>query len=1287
MKNSLQKRILALLLSMVLVLSGSTYALAEQMAETSTVEIQEEIPAEVSEVTETADLVQASEEAEAPQESEEQEAVQEETTTVEETVAEETVAQVSEEAEVTEDTTAQSEEQTTESEAVETETTETETIQTMEYEDADVKVNVTEVTANAIPENASLKVVPILQNNDETKEQYEAVETELQSKAEDEEYDIVGFLAYDITFVDENGNEIEPNGEVKVTMNYKNATMPEAVAQLDEETTPNVTVMHLEENIFGNVKDVVDMVADENTVANVQTDSSAAVTNAEFVTDSFSVYTITWTAGPFTYSLQANVVDAQGNAISGMSDYTDSSLRAGNEYVFANECNSLTVSGITYTFVKAMMGSSFANSSEIYSVSYSGNGPDSKLRYKTNSSSNWSDVGSNKIYLVYESQLSITATAVNENYETLTTTTIPLTAGTAYNLSDLSTLEVDSTTYNYISAYVLDGETKVPVTSVIYKDSTYYYIVEDGTETALGDKTLYLVYEADRLHTVETVDHVSDGIVMRMIDYSSGGDNFYGLGGGYGGGQGAGTIEYNLVSNKLSNGYPETAAGQSLAGAFSGGTTVNHLFIKSTYDQTGYYEYNCFENFAYLEDGTNFTVYEELGTPNGSTSENHYFYQRGNFLPYNPIVAGKYAGNTNKYDEYGALLTGNRAGEALYQTQADLKTQDNPNYYFGMYMEVPFVQPKDGQVEWNNSLSPMRYEFNGDDDLWIFIDDVLVLDIGGIHDAHSGYIDFATGEVGWYDCVTGGTAQLYTTTIKAMYQEAGVFPDGTAWDNSKVSEYFDGNTYIDYSAHTMKMFYMERGAGASNLHVKFNIPVIPKGTFEVSKELTNTDKEKYANVEFAFQAYAQKIVSTTDGVETYSDTEYVPLTEAVYEGTDTAIEFKDDQQFDGVEYDNVFYLKPGETAVFSNLQENRKYYVVEVGVNAQEFDEVVINGVGYKEFSDADQASGIIANVQTGKTEVLKRPLVVYENNCSVYNSRELQITKAMATGQTTEDTFTFKVLMENQDGEMVPYVGPYYLQDASGNYYTYVDGVLTKSGATAVVCGNTTSQGLIPDVGVGYTATITQILSGTEFAVSEINLPETYQTPSKSVTDCDAATIVGADGMIALGKDAEVVITNSYIVSTIDLDLKKTTVNGVSIEGAEFTLYMLDDDTWVEVKSVTATDEAGEALELTGLNAGRYKLVETKAPSGFLLLSSAIYFVVENEQACLTDENGQALSTSPDMWSLANNVLTVKNECVYELPSTGGNGIYLYMIAGVALMMLATAISYKNRRKGAVER
>lgn len=206
-----------------------------------------------------------------------------------------------------------------------------EPVQTLTYEDNDVIVNVDAFTENAIPAGAVLKVVPIKPDDTETKDQYKEVEDQLNKKAENEEYDIAGFLAYDITFVNENGEEIEPNGYVKVTMEYKNEILPDKV---EEDKEFDVTVMHLEENGEGDVREVVDMVADSTKDATVETTDDVKVKKAEFVTDSFSVYTITWKRnGSNERTVKFHYVNEEGYNIEGYS---------GKDSISGNDTISLT---------------------------------------------------------------------------------------------------------------------------------------------------------------------------------------------------------------------------------------------------------------------------------------------------------------------------------------------------------------------------------------------------------------------------------------------------------------------------------------------------------------------------------------------------------------------------------------------------------------------------------------------------------------------------------------------------------------------------------------------------------------------------------------------------------------------------------------------------------------------------------------------------------------------------------------------------------------------------------
>jgi len=230
-----------------------------------------------------------------------------------------------------------------------------------------------------------------------------------------------------------------------------------------------------------------------------------------------------------------------------------------------------------------------------------------------------------------------------------------------------------------------------------------------------------------------------------------------------------------------------------------------------------------------------------------------FYLMRGNYLPYNnldpsqPYASSSYA---NNYNGEGDLLDYEdpTLGGTMY------KLKESVNYYFGMTMEFNFLMPREGY----ENGSPLLYEFNGDDDLWIFIDDVLVLDLGGVHDAWPGTINFATGEV---TVPNGGDAR--NLNLVECFRRAGVFPNGTKWDESMVDQYFNIDeekgiyTFVDYGSHSFKMFYMEHGDGASNLQMRFNLPVIEQGQFTVAKELTGTSQSAYANVAFAYQAYVE----------------------------------------------------------------------------------------------------------------------------------------------------------------------------------------------------------------------------------------------------------------------------------------------------------------------------------------------------------------------------------------------------------------------------------------------
>ena len=288
--NKKHRRLTALLLCVALMLGSVTSVSADISAADSETEVQSEAQTYTEEPTTEAVSYGAPEA---------QTEVQEGTPVAEETEApaadtQQTEAHTEATTEAHTETAAETQAAETTETEVETET-ETEVVaQQLEYEDDQVKVHVTASEEGIIPDHASLKVVPLVKQEvtnemtDEQKQEVEAInkkydeaEKKLTEKAEKEAYDIAGFLAYDISLVDADGNKVEPNGDVKVTMDYKQPVIAEDAVQTVNDTEwlnstkdLDVTVLHLEEDNKGKVTDVVDMTAeDTNGDAEINTTS------------------------------------------------------------------------------------------------------------------------------------------------------------------------------------------------------------------------------------------------------------------------------------------------------------------------------------------------------------------------------------------------------------------------------------------------------------------------------------------------------------------------------------------------------------------------------------------------------------------------------------------------------------------------------------------------------------------------------------------------------------------------------------------------------------------------------------------------------------------------------------------------------------------------------------------------------------------------------------------------------------------------------------------------------
>ena len=183
--------------------------------------------------------------------------------------------------------------------------------------------------------------------------------------------------------------------------------------------------------------------------------------------------------------------------------------------------------------------------------------------------------------------------------------------------------------------------------------------------------------------------------------------------------------------------------------------------------------------------------------------------------------------------------------------------------------------------------------------------------------------------------------------------------------------------------------------------------------------------------------------------------------------------------------------------------------------------------------------------------------------------------------------------------------------------------------------------------------------------------------------------------------QNAEIQITNTYSEQTADLDLIKTSVGGTKFDGAEFKLYKKNDEGAYELQKFEYTDDSekkqtretiqvintdGSEAELKNLQSGQYYLEEVKAPEACMLLADKIYFKQEKGKITLTDKDGEVLADQPTMWTLSNTAgkytLTVMNEIIYDLPSTGHSGIFNILMSGILLMFAGILIIYKMKGK-----
>ncbi|WP_289614993.1 DUF7601 domain-containing protein [Collinsella tanakaei] len=652
-----------------------------------------------------------------------------------------------------------------------------------------------------------------------------------------------------------------------------------------------------------------------------------------------------------------------------------------------------------------------------------------------------------------------------------------------------------------------------------------------------------------------------------------------------------GGVRQGIVASTVGNdGYPYLASGnnQSLDYLFkngNGATAYSNVSGLFRLDDDGYYVYDSSENYAYYNgDSGSFVLsdhprYSEYGD-NGSIAPS-----LPQFLPFNSLTDSQ-----TYYDGDLHLLQQRRVNvgswlRPQYETQwgyyegrwwhesdpvtVGYNINGDENYSFGMDFTKTFYMPEDGQV----NGSDMIFDFTGDDDVWVFIDDVLVLDLGGIHDAYNGSINFATGTV-TVNAKNYGGGQIGEKNIADIFAAAG-----KTWDGS------------DYSTHTIKFYYLERGNGGSNCRIRFNMPTVPDGTIEVGKQVTDTNTADFVNAEFTMK------------VET-ADSENGPW--STYVGEYKLVDLDGDPIYDedGAQVtgqtndDGTFTLKHGQVAQLTGtvrhegdaeahkIRANTWYKVTETGAD------------GYSDDYEFDLQDTDLIDVSGDQTDLIgkSKPVrvdrsarMVVRNKFTAKDKYSFTIQKHMEDYSTPDDTFHVKVT--DADGSVV----------TGAQYYVHTIGEgagETQAMPESGVIGLKADQEIvILDVALGATFKVEEVdEDGSAFTSDEFKDPQysvqTVDGTTEPSTDPVTVTIEHGDGE-KVSYIAHVI--NAYQVAPVTAPMGTIgitkTLNGLDLDESMFEFKIEAQATGegdTAVSAEQAADKAGwKSTEIVFTNDG----------------------------------------------------------------------------------------------------
>lgn len=773
MKSKRRKRVIASVLCMVLMLSTGMSTLAE--ADAGTVPAVEETTAAQTTAQETkstsADAQTAETETQTQTETENQtetkqteeaaQTKQEETTAVQPTEeasgGETTQTETDQTAQNTQDQTTSAETSGTETqnEAVETQPEETETTTpteetqetkeetsvspafsvSVEAEDKSATVYIS-AEEGVFPEGTTVTAKRI----DGTAKEYEQVEKSLNSEIAKSNKDVLDFVAYDITFHDVEGNEIEPEGEVQVSIEFHNMELGGASK---EDST--VSVIH---------------VKDDFSTETVQSDvdiTGEQLKQVEFKADEFSIYAVTAEGKiqEYTNSIESPYATIEfwdkekegGNQEISFYEYDDNRYQNDKRYLNIQ----IYVNGNmtdNETYVLDMEEDDY-NNVNLQTTVKPGNGYylQKACEYKP-INHDVNTFGGSTTTDLYQSENS---NKVNELriYLTKTNPNKPCNPNKLFN-----TKTIPVTLYNYdTEAY--NNSVGLDSGSLLIRSAWGNYKADGYDITGSGSNA----------HNESCGD---TGIFYGLAENNMSGEANTPIGNR--------SIQFTKDAKFFDNSFSDSV-----------GEKYSDVGFEFSYDETKKeYSYNSNSQHVHYDAATN-TLKRYDSTGPGTLSDSNTF-QRDGFFP--------------------------------FTDESDNMT----DYGFGMRMDVEFYLTEDGTIDGN---TPMEFSFSGDDDVWIFIDGQLALDLGGIHARRGGTINFKDHAVTYENITKNGDDKGQPTPADGCNSDK----PNTGFLNS-----------LEEGTHTLTMYYLERGGNESNCEIKFNLLVVNReGTLTFDKKDENGD--------------------------------------------------------------------------------------------------------------------------------------------------------------------------------------------------------------------------------------------------------------------------------------------------------------------------------------------------------------------------------------------------------------------------------------------------------------